>query len=329
MLFGDRGKIADSIVQRCSENKCSGIFGLRRSGKSSVLRAVERRLEQIGIKYTKIEARSELESVDSWKIALFDIARKVRIATTNIEQMDGESRNDYNKRLGLSCTEDDYQKRPTQCFVDDIKLYTKNEDSFVVAIDEVELITYNTATSAMWQDLDSYKGFWSALRDSGIVLIVCGVNSTINEQSTITYKGKSCDNPMYERIHNCADFSKTYLPVFTDEQTGIMINTLGSYSNIGFNNVYVDINRVFGGQPYAIRQFCAYVFDNVKEHRTPGEVYQVSKPTFDALVDSFNNSNKGIQLCKTILQHIQTYSDEYDELKSIALEPEKHRTITP
>ena len=329
LLFGDRGKIADSIVQRCAENKCSGIFGLRRSGKSSVLRAVERRLIQNGIKYTKIEARSELETIDSWKTALYDIARKVRIAATGIEQKDGESRSEYNARLKLSCTEEDYMRRPTQCFVEDVKLYTKDESAFVIAIDEVELITYNTATSSMWQDLDSYKGFWSALRDSEIALIICGVNSTINEKSTIVFKGKSCDNPMYERIHNCAGFSKTYLPAFTDEQTGVMINTLGSYSNIGFNNIYVDINRAFGGQPYAIRQFCAYVFDNVKEHRTTGRIYQVSKPTFMALLQKFNNSSKGVQLFNTILQHIQIYSDEYDELKNLALESEKHRIITP
>ena len=329
LLFGDRGKIADSIVQRCAENKSSGIFGLRRSGKSSVLRAVERRLIQNSIKYTKIEARSELETIDSWKTALYDISRKVRIATTGIEQKDGESRSEYNARLKLSSTEEDYMRRPTQCFVEDVKLYTKDESAFVIAIDEVELITYNTATSSMWQDLDSYKGFWGALRDSEIALIICGVNSTINEKSTIVFKGKSCDNPMYERIHNCAGFSKTYLPAFTDEQTGVMINTLGSYSNIGFNNVYVDINRAFGGQPYAIRQFCAYVFDNVKEHRTVGRVYQVSKPTFMALLEKFNNSSKGIQLFNTILQHIQIYSDEYDELKNLALEPEKHRIITP
>lgn len=329
LLFGDRGKIADSIVQRCFENKSSGIFGLRRSGKSSVLRAVERRLIQNEIKYTKIEARSELESVDSWKTALFDIARKIRIAITGIEQNDGENRTDYNVRLKLSSTEEDYSRRPTQCFVEDVKLYTKDEPVFVIAIDEVELITYNTATSSMWQNLDSYKGFWGALRDSNISLIVCGVNSTINEKSTIVYKGHSCDNPMYERIHNCADFSKTYLPAFTDEQTDVMINTLGSYSNIGFKNVFVDINRAFGGQPYAIRQFCAYVFDNVKDHRKIGETYQVSKPTFNVLLEKFCNSDKGMQLFQTILQHIQIYSDEYDELKNLALETEKHKEITP
>ena len=50
LLFGDRGKIADSIVDRCKEGSHSGIFGLRRSGKSSVLKAVLRRLEFNDIK---------------------------------------------------------------------------------------------------------------------------------------------------------------------------------------------------------------------------------------------------------------------------------------
>ena len=64
LLFGDRGKIADSIVNRCEQGKNSGIFGLRRSGKTSVLKAVCRRLERAGIKYVFIQSRSLLEHID-------------------------------------------------------------------------------------------------------------------------------------------------------------------------------------------------------------------------------------------------------------------------
>lgn len=327
LLFGDRGKIADSIVQRCMEGKHSGIFGLRRSGKSSVLRAVERRFAQNDVKYIHIEARSALEGIDSWKTALYDIARKVRICMMNFKQSEMETRAEFNERLSLNSTEEDYNKRPSQCFVEDVRHYMQEKKNFVIAIDEVELITYNTATSLMWQDLDSYKGFWGALRDAGCSLVICGVNSTINEKSTINYKGKSCDNPMYERIQNCAGFSKTYLPSFTNEQTKIMINTLGGYSNIDFSQIYVDINRAFGGQPYAVRQFCAYLFDKVKNHRIPHELYKISKATFDGLLMEFNNSDKGIQLFDTILQHVVIYKDEYDMLKRIALSPEKYNSV--
>ncbi len=327
LLFGDRGKIADAIVQRCNEGNHSGIFGLRRSGKSSVLRAVERRLDYNQIKYVTIESRSFLEGLDSWKTALFDIAREIRRASLGLKQEDGETRAEFTKRLCLSSAEEDYQRRAAQCFVDDVKLYTREHQPFVLALDEIELITYNTATSDPWRDLEAYKNFWGALRDSGCSLIVCGVNSTINEQSSISFGGKTCDNPMYERIHACADFSKTYLPAFTDEQTKDMLNKLGSYSNVAFDNVYTQINRAFGGQPYAIRQFAAYMFERAKNSRKPHEVYQFSKATFDALIDEFANSEKGIQLFKTILQHIRIYSDEYRMLERIALAPEKHRTV--
>lgn len=327
LLFGDRGKIADSVVQRCMEGKHSGIFGLRRSGKSSVLRAVERRFSQNDIRYVHIEARSELEGISSWKMALYDVARKVRICMLDSKQNATETRAEFNERLKLNSTEEDYFKRPSQCFVEDIRYYLQEKKNFVIAIDEVELITYNTATSPMWQELDSYKGFWGALRDAGCSLVICGVNSTINERSTINYKGKTCDNPMYERIQNCAGFSKTYLPSFTNAQTKTMINTLGGYSNIDFSQIYVDINRAFGGQPYAVRQFCAYLFDNVKKYRVPHEVYKVSKATFSALLMEFNNSDKGIQLFDTILQHVAIYRDEYEMLKRIALSPEKYNLI--
>lgn len=327
LLFGDRGKIAEAIVNRCREGKHSGIFGLRRSGKSSVLKAVTRKLDYADIKYSIIEARSVLENIDSWKTALFDIAKTIRITTTGLLREDGESRADYQNRLKLASSESDYEKRPSQCFVEDVKLYTKDNPVFVLAIDEIELITYNTATSPVWQNLDSYKGFWGALRDSNCSLILCGVNSTINEKSIIEFNGNSCDNPMFERIHYCADFSKTYLPVFTDDQTKIMINTLGGYSNIAFNQVYVDINRTFGGQPYAIRQFCAFMFENIKSLRSPNAIYEISKPTFVALSDEFNKSGKGDQVFSTILQHICIYKEEYEMLKKCALAPEKYKTV--
>ena len=328
LLFGDRGKIADSIARRCVEKKHSGIFGLRRSGKSSVLKAVLRRLEAQGVKYVKIESRSELEHTESWKIALFDIARRIRIESLGVKQNDDETRREFDARLKLNSTTDEYLRRPTQCFVEDVQLYTRGNPIFVIAIDEIELITYNTATPKTWRDLDAYEGFWGALRDCGCSLIVCGVNSMINEKSRIDFNGKTCDNPMYERIHLCSGFDKTYLPAFTDEQTKVMINTLGGYSNIAFENVYVDINRAFGGQPYAIRQFCSYVFQNVKDLRSPNTVYQVKKPTFDALIAQFSTSSRGIELFGTILQHVEIYAAEYEMLKRIALSPEKYRKVS-
>lgn len=324
LLFGDRGKIADSIVDRCKENKHSGIFGLRRSGKSSVLNAVIRRLEREDIKSTVIESR-ELETIDSWKTGLYDIARKIKIALLpdDEKQREDENREQFDKRLNLNSTEEDYQKRAVSCFVEDIKLYTKNEKTFVIGIDEIELITYNSATSETWKSLDSYKGFWSALRDCGCALVICGVNSTINEISNIEFNGETCDNPMYERIHNCADSTKTYLPAFTDEQTKQMINTLGGYSNIAFDNVYADINREFGGQPYAIRQFCSFMFNEERNNRNLGEVYQFERATFKNLKTAFNNSTKGRELYRTMLQHIgKYYKDEYNMLIKITDSPE-------
>ena len=212
LLFGDRGKIADLIVNRCENNANSGIFGLRRSGKTSVLNAVLRRLERTDIKYVKVESRSELENLDSWKIALYDIAKKIRQRTLGIEQQSGESRKEFIEKLKLNSTEEDYLRRPSVCFVEDIKLYCANEKVFVIAIDEIELITFNTAKEGPWKSVAAYCGFWGAMRDCGCSLIMCGVNSTINEINSIYYNGENGDNPMYKRILNCADFSSTYLP---------------------------------------------------------------------------------------------------------------------
>lgn len=327
LLFGDRGKIADLIVDRCQKNAYSGIFGLRRSGKTSVLKAVLRRFDKSDIKYVKIESRSELENLDSWKTALYDIAKKIRQASLGIEQDESETRREFTERLKLNSTEDDYYKRPSACFVEDVRLYCKNQSTFVIAIDEIELITFNTAKSRTWQTVEAYCGFWGALRDCGCPLIICGVNSTINELNTISFNSETGDNPMYKRILSCSDFSDTYLPAFTNEQTLYMINTLGGYSNIGFSTVYNEINNAFGGQPYAVRQFCSYAFEKVKKFRKSNEVYEISKATIDNLLTDFQKSSEGSSLCEIILQHVTIFVDEYEMLKKLALSPEKYRKI--
>ena len=180
----------------------------------------------------------------------------------------------------------------------------------------------------MWKRLDSYKGFWSALRGCGCPLIVCGVNSTINETSNITFNGEQCDNPMYGRIINCTESEKTYLPSFTDEQTKEMVNTLGMYSNIAFTYVYHIINSAFGGQPWAIRQFCSYIFNAIKNQREPTRIYEVSKATCNNLLSKFKSSASGVSLCETILQHLRIYQTEYTMLKKIALNPEKYNVFS-
>lgn len=315
LLFGDRGLIADTIVERCRKKEHSGIFGLRRSGKTSVLNAVLRRLARDDIKFVKIESRSELEYTSTWQIVLYDIAQKIKETIPYASSIVGESK-------------DRYRENAPRCFVSDVKKYCANENHFVVAIDEIELITYNTASATVWQTLEAYSGFWSALRDSGCVLLVCGVNSSINEKSIINFDGKSQDNPMYGRIINCAESQKTYLPAFTDEQTKDMINTLGGYSHIAFSNVYSHINRVFGGQPYAIRQFCAFVFENVKDFREHDKNYEVSVATESNLLKQFNASNAGQSLCETILQHIQHYyEEEYATLSRFAHSPQNYNRM--
>lgn len=335
LLFGDRGKIADSIVARCEAGKHSGIFGLRRSGKSSVLNAVLRRLARKQIPYIKIEARN-YESYESWKDVLFDIACDIKACVLKIEQGIEEGRREFVERLRMRNTEEDYARRAVRCFIEDIAACRREigEDStehlqFVIAIDEIELIAYNSATSDTWKSKESCKGFWSAMRDCGCSLVLCGVNSSLNETSTLHYRGEDLDNPMYGRITDASTSADTYLPSFTDEQTKAMINTLGGYSNLDFSEVYNQINDAFGGQPWSIRQFCSYVFKSVREDRQPDRPYRVSRATCVNLLRQYNNSATGIEMCKTILQYLnRLYKEEYSLLGKLALNPDMYNMIS-
>jgi hypothetical protein len=103
---------------------------------------------------------------------------------------------------------------------------------------------------------------------------------------------------------------------------------LGNYSNIAFTQVYAMINRAFGGQPWAIRQFCSFVFDKVRDLRKSNEPYEVGKATCTTLMREFQNSSLGIRLCETILQYLGIYQEEYEFLKRAALSPDKHSSVS-
>ena len=334
LLFGDRGKIADSIVARCESGKHSGIFGLRRSGKSSVLRAVLRRLARNQIPYIKVEARN-YESYESWKDVLFDIACEAKACALETKQEFDESRHSFVERLKMRNQEKDYDRRPVRCFVEDVSACLREinenrgtETRLVIAIDEIELIAYNSASSDVWKTKESCKGFWSAMRDCGCSLVLCGVNSSLNETSTLYYQGEELDNPMYGRITDASSSADTYLPSFTDEQTKLMINTLGGYSNLDFSDVYSQINDAFGGQPWSIRQFCSYVFKSVRNNRQPDRPYRISRATCTNLLRQYNNSATGIEMCKTILQYLnKLYPIEYQLLGKLALNPDAHSIV--
>ncbi len=335
LLFGDRGKIADGIVARCEAGKHSGIFGLRRSGKSSVLNAVLRRLAWKQIPYIKVEARN-YESYESWKDVLFDIACEVKAKVLGIERDLEEGRRAFVERLNMRNQEEVYDRRAVRCFTEDIsaclcklKQNGEEEPRFIIAVDEIELITYNSASSDAWKSKESCKGFWSAMRDCGCSLVLCGVNSSLNETSTLYYQGEELDNPMYGRITDASTSADTYLSSFTDEQTKLMINTLGGYSNLDFSEVYGLINIAFGGQPWSIRQFCSYVFKAVKNERRTDQPYRISRATCTNLLRTYNNSSAGIEMCKTILQYLnKLYPNEYQLLGKLALNPDAHSIIS-
>ena len=134
---------------------------------------------------------------------------------------------------------------------------------------------------------------------------------------------------MYGRITDASTSADTYLPSFTDDQTKLMINTLGGYSNLDFSEVYAQINVAFGGQPWSIRQFCSYVFKTVRNNRCPDRPYRISHATCTNLLREYNNSATGIEMCKTILQYLnKLYPGEYQLLGKLALNPDMHSIIS-
>lgn len=83
-------------------------------------------------------------NLSDYNSVLFEIACLVRARMQGIERQEDESLSQFYTRLNLTSTEEEYEKRGVACFIDDMRRYC-SDNLLVIALDEIELITYNTA----------------------------------------------------------------------------------------------------------------------------------------------------------------------------------------
>lgn len=304
LYFFGRKEMIHEIVNKHLNAENAGIFGLRKTGKTSILYGVERALNRKRSISVFIDCQTL--HLKSWNIALGSIIELVR-ERSNVKKSCIHTLEDYKSIDFVS----DY-------FYADIKnIYARNDKKSILLIfDEVEHITFDTSISSSWRNGESFVKFWQVLRstyqrlyaENVFTYLVAGTNPRCIELPSIS----NVDNPIF------AQFKPIFIEPFDYSMTKEMLDKLGGYMGMNFSNeTCTHIVEDFGGHPLLMRQICSYIHTKLSTKRPVA----IDKHTYQKNKDAFNTYENGfIKYAQMILEVLSKwYPDEYQMLTWMAL----------
>ena len=299
LYFFGRRDFVHGIVNRHLSHENSGIFGLRKTGKTFILFSIERVLKRKN--QASIFIDCETLHLKTWNQAIYFVISEIR--------------EKYNVKKSVLSSKEDYQSEGDvpELFKKDIKtIYQKiGRKSIMIIFDEVEHITFDTSVSWGWKSGEYFIKFWQTLRgafqtSSNIFsYLIAGTNPKCVETSSIN----NVDNPIYIQI------PPNYILPFDISQTKEMVNKLGGYMGLEFEETVCGrLVEDFGGHPFLIRQVCSTIHHKIGVSR-PIKVtiieYEKFKPEFIL--------TKGNTYSKMILDVLERfYPDEHYMLEILS-----------
>ena len=300
LYFFGRTDLIHRIVGRHNSNENSGLFGLRKSGKTSVIFGVERALNANDALSIVIDCQDTGFNQRRWNEALWYVLYQLR------------------KKYGLT---DDFPREPkfstkdaSLVFESELKnIHDKlGQTNILVIFDEIENITPGVSATAHWDtDLD-FVHFWQTLRSlyqrtsNLFSYLIVGTNPTCVEQPKFHEKA----NPLFMSI------PFEFIEPFDVDRTREMIGKLGRIMGINFDQlIYSKLTEDYGGHPFLMRHVCSVINDDLRSDRP----VQVGKVQYRQARNIFDDKyGKYVQM---VLEVLEThYPEEYAMLEFLALD---------
>lgn len=297
LYFYGRSDIINDILNRHRSSENYGLFGLRRTGKTSIIYGVKRAIDKVNSIAAIIDCQNTSFNQRVWYEALFLIIYEIK---------------EQNGLLNLKTNiEEKYtSKNAAILFEEDLNtLYESTNKRIMIIFDEIERITFNISNVEHWRDKDDFIFFWQSIRAiyqkiNNFTFLIAGTNPTCIEDAFI----KKTDNPLFNQI------SHIYVPGFNLEQTKEMVKKLGRIMGIKFEaEIYSKLNIDYGGHPFLIRKFCSLIN---KKH--PNRPITIDIGMYDRIKKDFEKSTSNIETILNILK--EQYPDEYELLTYLAFE---------
>lgn len=298
-FFGRREYIHE-LLSRHNSSENSGVFGLRRSGKTSVLQAVERAAKLINTACVFLDCQDLYHF--SWNRALFSVIEKISKSVN----------------ITISSTKENYdEENANEKFAYDLEvIISTSQRDILLLIDEIEQITPGLGMKDNWKNGVDFVKFWQTIRSNfhkwgnKFTFILAGTNPSAIEQVSIV----GHDNPLFNQLKE-----DSYLLPFNVYDTKEMVNKLGGYMGLNFDDIVcAKLTQDFGGHPYLIRHFCSAINKYIMEGRMQRPVL-VTNAIYNKVMPIFAEKSAD-NYCRFIMGVlIDYYPEEYKFLEQLAL----------
>jgi len=301
LYFFGRNEIVHKLVTKHKSNENSGLFGLRKTGKTSIIHGVRRVLLLENTLSVIINCQSPDFNLKTWNKALYYIIRQVKEQNNIVQKI-----RDEKMYVG---------DRTVESFEKDLKsvLNRAKSKSVLIIFDEIEHITFGVSHIEHWKSGYDFLTFWQAIRsvfqkeNSLFTFLIAGTNPKSIEYTTIN----GTDNPIFELIPK-----DSFVPSFSVNQVEEMISNLGKIMGLSFDDtIFSKLKEDYGGHPFLIRQVCSQIHKNVKAERPA----RVDKIIYEKAKSDYNKDNSIYN--EMILEVLKNfYNDEYEMLEFLAID---------
>lgn len=289
-FFGRQAIVAEHIdAIRRSENR--GLFGLRKTGKTTVLFKILRQCieSNIPVKYY------DCKLPPIWQLSGEALLDKIS--------------DDIEDSLGFKIK--GWRNKPTagDRFM---TLIERLPDTSRVCLifDEIEYITTSSKLAPHWKSdfIPLWQTIWSAQSQfRKFCFIVAGVNASISEIDKID----GIQNPMFGIM------KPRYLTGFDKPELFSLLSVLGKRMGLHFSEEAVEmLHRRYGGHPLLSRMICSQINNGYK---VSGKARPISVGKDDVSHDLISREEEIQFYCGHITSELEEfYPDEYDMLEFLA-----------
>jgi hypothetical protein len=298
LYFFGRSELLQEIINKHRSGEHTGLFGLRKSGKTSIVYAIERHMVANDELFLSLDCESPSIHMLRWN----ELLKKIVVKYSEILQ------SKYSVKGG-----DRYcEKNAADSFSEDfINIHnSKKHRPILLLFDEIERISPCTGSSEHWRSSEDFVYFWQSLRgffqrnQNMMTYMLVGTNPSCIELPTMS----NHDNPLF------ASIPSQYVPSFSVKQVEDMVKELGHFMGLTFDDIiYGKLTDDFGGHPFLIRQICSAIHTESRGDRP----LNVDKALYEKVKKNFQRT--AIEYLEMIVQVLKEwYPDEYDMLCFLA-----------
>lgn len=256
--FFGRDPLVNTLLRRITEGQPIGVFGLRKLGKSSLLKALRHRapFPVAGVSLQTVSSGP----LDQLYVRIFKYWKDWLRVHYNIDWVPP----DFTSSIPPGAFSS------TALELLDLIAGEQKEARLGIFLDEIEEVV--PLPDGSGRDLERYLTLIRELRglideDGRLSLVVAGLNPSIN---SINAWGSE-QNPTFNL------FQEMYLPPLTEDDCGQMISNIGRQVDLEYDpDSLQDIIRLSGGHPFLARQLCSLLY-KMRDYRA-GSVKSIEIP---------------------------------------------------